>query len=126
MRAGNDLGLVQVTSSTSQRTRRFAGIGGAWVTPDAWEVLDQGANRLIVLGREALLGLGLLTLGLLLDLSQFAQPRVPLRFQDIGDQPVIRIDPQKAALGQLGYVRARSTCWLRSRCAPSVWVCSSA
>ncbi len=46
----------------------------------------------------------LLALGLLLDLCQFAQAGVPVSFQHIGDQAILRIDPEKTALCQFGCV----------------------
>ena len=35
---------------------------------------------------------------------QLAQFRVPFRLQDLSDQAIVRIDPQIAALGQIGFV----------------------
>jgi len=86
----------------SNRSMRFSfALRGRRVAPEAGEVDGQGQDlRSFVLIEEQALGL-VLAVVLLLGGTQGAQFCVPVGFQGISDEPVVGVDAQVAALGQL-------------------------
>jgi hypothetical protein len=62
--------------------------------------LPDPSGLLLVEGRDAA-GLGLLVV-VVLRLTQRAQGIVPVGFQGVGDQTVVRVDPEIASAGQVG------------------------
>lgn len=75
--------------------------GGAWIVPDAWEVRCEGKNtRARLLGKQPLIGLALTVL-LLLGCIEPTKMLIPVGFERIGHQAIVRINLQIAATRKL-------------------------
>src|SRR5260370_16459239 len=75
-------------------------IRGAWIMPHTGEIFHEVSNGLVFERSQTALFLLVLPPCLFLDLCEFSQAGVPVRFQHISHQTVLRIDSSKAPLPQ--------------------------
>ncbi len=93
--SGHHLILKQGHIFQQQTHHAFAiPIRGAWIFPHAGKILDEFFNGLFFEGGELALFCLMLPLDFFLDLGKFAQASVPVGFQHISYQTVLRIHPR--------------------------------